>query len=141
MSKKIKTTVKLQIPGGAATPAPPVGNNLGGHGLNIMDFCKRFNAATADRKGETVPVLITIYTDKSFDFVTKMSPVSELLRKRANIQKGAHKPGSEIVGQIKAKDIEEIAKIKMSELNAFSLESAKKVIAGSARSMGLKIVE
>ena len=94
MSKKIKATLKLQIPGGAATPAPPVGSCLGQHQVNIMDFCKKFNAATSSRKGETVPVLITVYTDKTFDFVLKTPPVSELLKKRANIQTGSKNPGN-----------------------------------------------
>lgn len=141
MSKKIKVQIKLQIPAGAATPAPPVGSSLGQHQVNIMDFCKKFNAATANRKGETVPVVITVYTDKTFDFICKTPPVSELLRKKANITKGAKKPGSESPGVIKQRDIEEIAKIKMPDLNAYDLESASKVIAGSARSMGLKIVD
>jgi large subunit ribosomal protein L11 len=141
MSKKIKATIKLQIQAASATPAPPVGSSLGQHGVNIMDFCKKFNAATASRKGETVPVLINIYIDKTFDFVLKTPPVSELLRKRANIQKGAKNPGKEQVGTIKWKDVEEIAKIKMPDLNAFNLDSAKKVVAGSARSMGLAVVD
>lgn len=141
MSKKIKANLKLQIPAGGATPAPPVGSSLGQHGVNIMDFCKKFNAATASRKGETVPVVITIYTDKTFDFITKTPPVSELLRKKANIKKGAKTPGTETVGSINWKDIEEIAKIKMPDLNAFDLEAAKKIIAGSARSMGLSVVD
>jgi len=141
MSKKIKANLKLQIPAGGATPAPPVGSSLGQHGVNIMDFCKKFNAATATRKGETVPVLITIYTDKTFDFVTKTAPVSEFLRKKANITKGSKNPGKESAGTIKWKDIEEIAKAKMPDLNAFDLEAAKKIVAGSARSMGLSVVD
>jgi len=141
MAKPIKANLKLQIPAGGATPAPPVGSSLGQHGVNIMDFCKKFNAATANRKGETVPVLITIYTDKTFDFITKTPPVSELLRKKANIQKGAKTPGTETVGSIKWRDIEEIAKTKMPDLNAFDLEAAKKIVAGSARSMGLSVVD
>jgi len=141
MSKKIKATIKLQIQAASATPAPPVGSSLGQHGVNIMDFCKKFNAATASRKGETVPVLITVYVDKTFDFILKTPPVSELLRKRANIQKGARNPGKEQVGTIKWRDVEEIAKIKMPDLNAFNLDAAKKVVAGSARSMGLAVVD
>jgi len=141
MSKKIKATIKLQIQAASATPAPPVGSSLGQHGVNIMDFCKKFNAATASRKGETVPVFINVYTDKTFDFILKTPPVSELLRKRANIQKGARNPGKEQVGTIKWKDVEEIAKIKMPDLNAFNLDSAKKVVAGSARSMGLAVID
>lgn len=141
MSKKIKATLKMQLQGGSATPAPPVGSMLGQHQVNLMDFCKKFNAATASRKGETVPVLVTVYVDKSFDFVLKTPPVSELLRKRANIQSGAKNPGKETVGSIKSKDLEEIAKIKMPDLNAVDLEAAKKIIAGSARSMGLSVVD
>lgn len=141
MSKKIKAQVKLQLPGGGATPAPPVGSTLGQHGVNLMDFCKKFNAASANRKGETVPVQIVIYQDKTFDFVLKTPPVSELLRKKANISKGAKNPGKEQVGTLKWKDVEDIAKIKLPDLSAFDLDAAKKVIAGSARSMGIAIVE
>jgi large subunit ribosomal protein L11 len=141
MSKKIKATLKLQIPGASATPAPPVGSSLGQHGVNIMDFCKKFNAATTSRKGETVPVLITIYIDKTFDFVLKTPPVSELLKKRANIQLGSKNPGKEQAGTIKWKEVEEIAKIKMPDLNACDIEAAKKIVAGSARSMGLAVVD
>ncbi len=140
-NKKIKANIKLQLAAGAATPAPPVGNNLGQHQVNIMDFCKKFNAATANRKGETVPVLITVYTDKTFDFITKTPPVSELLRKRSGITKGSSNPSKVQAGTIKMKDVEEIAKIKMPDLNAFDLEAAKKMVAGSARSMGLVVVE
>jgi len=141
MSKKIKANVKLQIPGGAATPGQQIGSALGQHGLNIMDFCKKFNAATASRKGETVPVILTIYTDKTYDFVLKTAPVSELLKKRANVVKGASNPSKEQVGTIKMKDVEEIAKIKMVDLNAFNLEAAKRMVMGSARSMGLVVAE
>jgi large subunit ribosomal protein L11 len=141
MAKPIKAKLKLQIPAGAATPAPPVGNNLGQHQVNIMDFCKKFNAATANRKGETVPVLITIYTDKTFDFVTKTPPVSELLKKKANIKSGSKTPGKDSVGSIKWRDIEEIAKVKMPDLNAIDIEAAKKIVAGSARSMGLAVID
>ena len=141
MAKEIKANVKLQIPAGAATPAPPVGSSLGQHGVNIMDFCKKFNAATLKRKGETVPVVITIYKDKTFDFILKTPPVSELLMKRVNITKGASNPGKDTSGTIKWSSIEEIAKIKMPDLNAADEEAAKKIVAGSARSMGLKVVD
>ncbi len=141
MAKKIKTKIRLHIQGGSATPAPPVGSSLGQHGVNIMEFCKQFNAATASRKGETVPVLITVYIDKTFDFITKTSPVSELIRKKVNLQKGASAPGKEIVGRIRWADIEEIAKVKLPDLNAVNLEAAKKTVAGSARSMGLEVVD
>ncbi len=141
MAKEIKANVKLQIPAGAATPAPPVGSSLGQHGVNIMDFCKKFNAATMKRKGETVPVVITIYKDKTFDFILKTPPVSELLKKRSNITKGASNPGKDTSGTIKWSSIEEIAKIKLPDLNAVDIEAAKKIVAGSARSMGLKVID
>lgn len=141
MAKQVKAKVKLQIPGGGATPAPPVGSALGQHGVSIMDFCKKFNAETANRKGETVPVFITIYKDRTFDYVLKTSPVSELLRKKAKIKKGASNPGKESCGVIKWADIEEIAKIKEPDLNAIDMEAAKKIVAGSARSMGLKVID
>lgn len=141
MAKEIKANLKLQLQAGAATPAPPVGSSLGQHGVNIMDFCKKFNAATASRKGETVPVVITIYKDKTFDFILKTAPVSELLKKRANIAKGSSNPGKDQAGTIKWSSVEEIAKIKMVDLNACELEAAKKIVAGSARSMGLKVID
>ena len=141
MAKKVKAKIKLQIRGGGATPAPPVGSALGQHGVSIMDFCKQFNAKTANRKGETVPVFITVYQDRSFDFILKTAPVSELLRTKAKVKKGASNPGTEQAGTVTWKDVEEIAKIKMPDLNAFDLEAAKKVVAGSARSMGLKVID
>jgi large subunit ribosomal protein L11 len=141
MAKQIKANIKLQIAGGAATPAPPVGSALGQHGVNIMDFCKKFNAATANRKGETVPVFITVYVDRTFDFVLKTTPVSELLRKRAKIEKGSSNPGKESAGVIRWSDIEEIAKAKAPDLNAVDIEAAKKIVAGSARSMGLQVID
>jgi large subunit ribosomal protein L11 len=140
MAKEIKAQVKLQIPGGAATPAPPVGSTLGQQGVNIMEFCKQFNAKTASRKGETVPVVITIYKDKSFDFIVKTAPTSELIKKKINIVKGSSKPSTEFIGQITWKDIEDIARIKLPDLNAVDLDAAKNIIAGSARSMGIKVV-
>lgn len=139
MAKEIKAKIRLQIPGGAATPAPPVGAALGQQGVNIMDFCKQFNAKTADKKGQTVPVVITVYTDKKFDFVIKTPPTSELIKKKINIEKGSAKPHSQKVGSISMKDIEDIAKIKMTDLNALTLDQAKKIIAGSARSMGVEV--
>lgn len=141
MAKKVKAVVKIRIPGGGATPAPPVGSSLGQHGVQLMDFCKKFNAETSKRKGETVPVFITIYTDKSFTFITKTPPVSELLKKKANIKKGAKNPSKEQAGTIQMSAVEEIAKLKMVDLNANDIEAAKKIIAGSARSMGLAIIE
>lgn len=141
MAKKIKGKVRMLLSGGAATPAPPAGSALGPHGVNIMDFCKKFNAETANRKGETVPVVVTIYVDRSFDFTIKTTPTSELIRKRLNISKGSSKPSIESAGKITSIDLEEIAKAKMPDLNAFELEQAKKVIAGTARSMGIEVVE
>ena len=141
MSKQVKANVKLMLQGGAATPAPPVGSMLGQHQVNLMDFCKKFNAATASRKGETVPILVTVYVDKTYEFVLKTPPVSELLRKKANILKGAKNPGKDTAGSITWKAIEEIAKIKMPDLNAADIEAAKRIVAGSARSMGLAVVD
>jgi large subunit ribosomal protein L11 len=139
MAKAIKSIIKLQIAGGSATPAPPVGSNLGQHGVNIMDFCKQFNAKTANRKSETLPVVITVYADRSFDFIIKEPPMTELIKKKANITKGSSKAKSEIVGKLTWKDVEEIAKIKLPDLNATDIEQAKKIVAGSARSMGVNI--
>lgn len=141
MSKAVKAKIKLQIPGGAATPAPPVGNNLGQHQVNLMEFCKQFNAATSSKKGETVPVIITVYVDKTFSFEIKTPPASELIRKKINISKGSSRPNTDKVGKITMADIEEIAKIKLPDLNANSIEQAKKIIAGSARSMGVVVIE
>lgn len=141
MAKEVKAQLKLQIPGGGASPAPPVGNNLGQHGVNIMDFCKKFNAKTGDKKGQTVPVLITIYTDRSFTFEIKTPPVSELILKKIGKPKGSSRPHEDKVGSISWADIEEIAKIKMPDLNAVDIEGAKKVVAGSARSMGVNVVD
>lgn len=141
MAKEVKAIVKLQIPGGSATPAPPVGSTLGQHGANIMDFCKQFNAKTGDKKGQTVPVEITIYVDRSFNFIIKTPPVSELLRKKANISKGSSRPHEDKVGKLTWKEIEEIAHIKLPDLNAFTIEQAKKIVAGSARSMGIDVVD
>lgn len=141
MAKAIKAVIKLQIPGGSATPAPPVGSSLGQQGVNIMDFCKQFNAQTATRRGETVPVLITVYTDRTFSFVAKTAPASELIRKKINLTKGSSRPNTNKVGRITWKDIEDIAKVKMPDLNAADIEQAKKIIAGSARSMGVEVVD
>ena len=141
MAKPVKAKIKLQIPGGAATPAPPVGNNLGQHQVNLMEFCKQFNAATSTKKGETVPVIITVYVDKTFTFELKTPPASELIRKKINISKGSSRPNTDKVGKITMDQIEEIAKIKLPDLNANSLEQAKKIIAGSARSMGVVVLD
>lgn len=141
MAKAVKTKIKLQIAGGSATPAPPVGSSLGQHGVNIMEFCKQFNAKTAGRKGETVPVVITVYADRTFDFIVKTPPVSELIKKKINVTKGSSKPNVDKVGKISWKDIEEIAKIKFLDLNALDMEHAKKIVAGSARSMGVDVTD
>ncbi|MDR3646427.1 MAG: 50S ribosomal protein L11 [Candidatus Babeliales bacterium] len=141
MAKAVKAQIKLQIGGGSATPAPPVGSSLGQHGVNIMEFCKQFNAKTASRKGETVPVFITVFTDRTFEFVTKTPPTSELIKKRINLSKGSTKPGVDVAGKISKKDIEEVAKIKLPDLNASNLEMAMKIVEGSARSMGIDIID
>jgi large subunit ribosomal protein L11 len=141
MAKEIKTRIKLQLGGGSATPAPPVGSSLGQHGVQIMEFCKQFNAQTAHLKGQTVPVIITVFKDKTFIFELRTPPVSELIKKKINLAKGSPTPNTKIVGKIKMADIEEIAKIKMPDLNAFSIEQAKKIVAGSARSMGVEVID
>jgi len=137
--KKVIGLVKLQLPAGKATPAPPVGPALGQHGANIMEFCKAFNAATANMGDAIVPVEITIYADRSFTFITKTPPASYLIRKAAGIQKGASNPSREVVGKITWDDCLKIAEQKMKDLNAGSLEAAARQIAGSARSMGVEV--
>lgn len=141
MAKKVKAVVRLQIPAGAATPAPPTGSVLGPHGINIMEFCKQFNAQTASRKGQTVPAIITIYVDRTFDFVLKTQPVAELIKGKCRIEKGSARPNADKVGKISWADIEEIAKIKLPDLNAVDIEAAKKIVAGSARSMGVDVID
>ncbi|KKR96898.1 MAG: 50S ribosomal protein L11 [candidate division TM6 bacterium GW2011_GWE2_41_16] len=140
MAKQVKAKIKLLIAGGAATPAPPVGSALGQQGVNIMDFCKQFNAKTADKKGQTLPVVITVYIDKKFDFIVKQPPASDLIKKRARVEKGSARPNTDKVAKLTWADVEEIAKIKMVDLNANSLEQAKLIIAGTARSMGIDII-
>jgi large subunit ribosomal protein L11 len=141
MAKEIKQLVKLQIPGGKATPAPPVGTALGPHGLNIQDFVVRFNDATKDRIGEVVPVEMTIYTDRTFDFILKTAPASELIKKALKLEKGSGKPLQDKVGVLTDAQLTEIAKTKMSDLNTTDIEAAKRIIAGTARQMGVKIQE
>ncbi len=144
MSKKqdnVKSRLKLLIQGGSATPAPPVGSALGQHGVNIMDFCKQFNAKTSDRRGESVPVEITVFKDRSFTFIIKTSPTSELIRKKINIPKGSARPLDTKVGKIKWSDVVEIAKVKLPDLNTCDLEQATKIVAGSARSMGVEVID
>jgi large subunit ribosomal protein L11 len=141
MAKKIVAEVKLQIPAGAANPTPPVGPALGQHGVNIMAFCKDFNSKTKGQEGYIIPVVITVYSDKSFTFIMKTPPAGDLLKKAAAIAKGSGEPNKNKVGRITMKQIEEIAKQKMPDLNTTDLESAKKTIMGSARSMGLDVIE
>lgn len=138
--KTVKARIKFKVGGGAATPAPPVGSSLGQHQVNIMDFCKKFNALTANRKGEIVPVKVVIYTDKSFDIFIQTAATTDLIKQKAGITKGSARPNDTKVGKISWADIEAIAKIKMPDLNANDIEQAKKIIAGSARSIGLTIV-
>jgi large subunit ribosomal protein L11 len=140
MAKKIKTLIKLQIIGGAANPAPPVGTALGPHGLNIAEFCKRFNDATADRKGEVVPVLMTVYEDRTYDFILKIAPVSEMLKKAAGIKKGSGKPLQEKIGKVTKAQVREIAEKKMADLNSHTVEAAMRQVEGTARQMGLTVV-
>ena len=139
-NKSIKAVVKLQIPAGKATPAPPVGPALGQHGVNIMDFCKAFNDATKGKEG-TVPVVLTIYEDRTFDFIIKTPPTAELIKKYANVIKGSAVPNRDKVGKITRKQIEEIAKIKLPDLNTKDIKKAMKIVEGSARSMGVEIVD
>lgn len=139
MAKKLVTQIKLQVKGGAANPAPPVGPALGQHGLNIQNFCTQFNAATADKKGEVVPVVINVYEDKTFDFITKVAPASELIKKAINLAKGSSNPLKEKVGKITKAQIRSIAEKKMPDLNANDIEAAMKIIEGSARQMGVEV--
>jgi large subunit ribosomal protein L11 len=139
MAKKVTAIVKLQIPAGKATPAPPVGTALGPHGVNIMDFCKNFNAKTAAQDGLIIPAVVTVYSDRSYTFITKTPPAPVLLKRAANIAKGSGEPNKTKVGTVTKKQVEEIAKLKLPDLNTESLESAVKSIAGTARSMGLTL--
>ena len=141
MAKKTIGFIKLQIPAGQANPAPPVGPALGQQGVNIMDFCKAFNAATQDQPGMIIPVEITVYADRSFAFITKTPPASTLLKKAANLKKGSGEPNKEKVGTVSVKDLEEIAELKMKDLNANTLESAVRMIRGTAVSMGITVSE
>lgn len=140
MAKKLITQVKLQIPGAAATPAPPVGPALGQHGLNIASFVKQFNDATQNRRGETVPVIINVYEDRSFDFIMKVAPASGLIAKAAGIAKGSGKPLTEKVGKITKAQLREIAEKKLPDLNTSDIDAAMKIIAGTARQMGVDVV-
>lgn len=140
MAKKIMASVKLQVKGGQANPSPPIGPALGQHGVNIAEFCKAFNAKTQDQMGTVIPVVITIYSDRSFSFITKTPPASVLLKQAAKIAKGSSEPNRTKVGEVTRKQVEDIARLKLEDLNAFSLESAIKTIEGTARSMGITIV-
>lgn len=139
MAKKVIGQIKLQIPGGQATPAPPVGPALGQAGVNIMDFCKAFNARTQQDQGTIIPVVITVYADRSYSFITKTPPAAVLLKKAAAIAKGSGEPNREKVGKVTVAQVEEIAKTKMADLNAASLEAAVRIISGTARSMGIEV--
>ena len=139
MAKKIIALIKLQIPAGKATPAPPVGPALGQHGLNIMDFCKSFNAKTQGQEGLIIPAVISVYQDRSFSFITKTPPAAVLLKKAAGIAKGSPEPNKEKIAQVTMQQVEDIARTKMPDLNAKDIEGAKKIILGTARSMGLEV--
>lgn len=141
MAKKIAAMVKLQLSAGSATPSPPVGPALGQHGVNIMEFCKAFNERTKTQEGTIIPVLITIFSDRTFTFITKTPPVSFLLKKAVKLAKGANNPRKETVGQVTKSQVQEIAQLKMPDLNAKDLAGAMRIVEGSARSMGLEVVE
>jgi large subunit ribosomal protein L11 len=140
MAKKIRIVLTLQLPAGAATPAPPVGTALGPHGINIVEFTKTYNEKTSDKRGQIIPAQITIYEDRSFSFILKTPPAADLLRKAAGVEKGSGTTGREKVGKVTAKQVREIAEIKMADLNANDIEAAAKVVEGTARSMGIEVV-
>ena len=140
MAKEVAALIKLQIKGGAANPSPPVGPALGSKGVNIMDFCKQFNARTQDKAGKVLPVIITVYGDKSFDFVVKQPPVAVQLKEAATLQSGSAEPNRKKVGQVTWEQIKTIAEDKMPDLNCFTIESAMRMVAGTARSMGINVV-
>jgi large subunit ribosomal protein L11 len=141
MAKQVTAKVKLQVSAGQATPSPPVGPSLGQHGVNIMEFCKAFNAQTQSQAGMIIPVVVTVYSDRSFSFIMKSPPASQLLKQSAGIAKGASTPHVEKVGKVTKRQLQNIAEIKMADLNAHSIEAAVQIIAGTARSMGLEIVD
>ena len=142
MAKKIEGYIKLQVPAGAANPSPPIGPALGQRGVNIMEFCKQFNAATQEiEKTTPLPTIITVYSDRSFTFVTKTPPATFLIKKAAGLKSGSKEPGKVSAGQIKRSQLSEIAQVKMADLNAHDIEAATKIIEGSARAMGLEVVE
>jgi len=139
MAKRVIAKIKLHVPGGNANPSPPVGPALGQHGVNIMEFCKMFNAKTQDKKGLVIPVIITVFADRTFTFITKTPPASVLLKKAAGIEKGSGEPNKTKVGKVTQKQVEEIAQLKLIDLNAFSVEKATKIIEGTAKRMGITI--
>jgi large subunit ribosomal protein L11 len=139
MAKKVLTLIKLQVPGGAANPAPPVGPALGQHGVNIMEFCKAFNAQTQDQNGRIIPVEITVYEDRSFTFITKTPPAAVLIKEAAGIEKGSGEPNREKVGRLTMDQVRQIAETKLQDLNARDIDQAAKIIAGTARSMGVEV--
>jgi large subunit ribosomal protein L11 len=141
MAKKVLTKVKLQVPGGQANPSPPVGPSLGQHGVNIMEFCKAFNAQTQAQAGVIIPVIVTVYADRSFTFITKSPPASVLLKQVAGIAKGASTPSVEKVGKVTRAQLQQIAETKKADLNAVDIDAAMRIIAGTARSMGLEVVD
>ena len=141
MAKKVKTEIKLQIPAGQANPAPPVGPALGAHGVNIKDFCQQFNAETQSQNGMLIPVIITVYEDRSFSFIKKSPPASTLIKQKAKLKSGSKKPGLEIAGLIKKEALEEIAEIKKEDMNGLSLEGRVNTLMGTARSMGIEVQE
>jgi large subunit ribosomal protein L11 len=140
MAKKVVGSIKLQIPAGAANPSPPVGPALGQHGVNIMEFCKQFNAKTQEKAGLIIPVIITVYADRSFSFITKTPPAAVLLKKAAGLEKGSGEPNRTKVGQVTKDQVREIAELKMQDLNAGSVETAMSMVEGTARSMGITVV-
>ena len=140
MAKEVAAFIKLQIKGGAANPSPPVGPALGSKGVNIMDFCKQFNARTQDKAGKVLPVIITVYSDKSFDFIVKQPPVAIQLKEAVKAKSGSAQPNSDKVGQVTWDQVREIAQNKMSDMNCFTIEAAMRMIAGTARSMGINVV-
>ncbi|MDE7070096.1 MAG: 50S ribosomal protein L11 [Alistipes sp.] len=139
MAKEVAAFIKLQIKGGAANPSPPVGPALGSKGVNIMDFCKQFNARTQDKAGKVLPVIITVYSDKSFDFIVKQPPVAIQLKEAAKVKSGSAQPNRDKVGQVTWEQIREIAQDKMSDMNCFTIEAAMRMVAGTARSMGINV--
>ena len=141
MAKRVRAYVKLQLPAGKATPAPPVGTALGPHGINIMEFCKAYNERTAQQAGDVVPALITIFEDRSFSFVLKTPPAVQLLKRAAGVDKGSAKPNREKIGRVTRQQLRQIVEVKRKDLNAFEPEAAMKMIEGTARSMGLEVVE